>query len=170
MLWRARTRVNGLPVGGSDRVIDGKGRMDWRLFGLFPVMKASGPDITRSALDRFLAELIWLPSALAGPEVEWTAQDDTRIKAALPLGEGRTSLTLRIDEKGQPRHLRMQRWGNPDGGDFRSHAFGALFEEEKQFQRFTIPAKLRAGWFFGTDRFETEGEFFRCTIEDARYR
>jgi hypothetical protein len=29
---------------------------------------------------------------------------------------------------------------------------------------------LRLGWFFDSERFESEGEFFRCTIDHAIYR
>jgi hypothetical protein len=29
---------------------------------------------------------------------------------------------------------------------------------------------LRIGWYFGSDRFDTEGEFFRITIDDAMFR
>jgi hypothetical protein len=29
---------------------------------------------------------------------------------------------------------------------------------------------LRGGWYFGSDRFESEGEFFRSTIDSAIYR
>lgn len=29
----------------------------------------------------------------------------------------------------------------------------------------TIPTQLRVGWFFGSERFETEGEFFRVTVD-----
>ncbi len=29
---------------------------------------------------------------------------------------------------------------------------------------------MRAGWYFGTERFEKDGEFFRVTIDSAGYR
>jgi hypothetical protein len=38
------------------------------------------------------------------------------------------------------------------------------------FGEYTIPTRLRLGWFFGSDRFESEGEFFRCSINNAIYR
>ncbi|EAW36229.1 hypothetical protein [Lyngbya sp. PCC 8106] len=31
-------------------------------------------------------------------------------------------------------------------------------------------ARLMIGWYFGGDRFEEEGEFFRVTVDDAIYR
>ena len=56
--------------------------------------------------------------------------------------------------------VRMSRWGNPDGSRFRYVDFGALIEEENTFQGYTIPTRLRIGWYIGTDRFDSEGEFF----------
>jgi hypothetical protein len=49
-------------------------------------------------------------------------------------------------------------------------SFGGLVEEEASFAGYTIPSRLRVGWYFGTDRFEPDGEFFRVTVDEARYR
>ncbi len=48
--------------------------------------------------------------------------------------------------------------------------FGGVAEEERRFGGYTIPTRLRVGWYVGTDRFEPAGEFFRVTIDDAAYR
>ncbi len=62
MIWAAQVRLFGLPVIGSDRFIDGKGGMSWKLLGLIPIASASGPDVSRSAKERWQAELAaWLP-------------------------------------------------------------------------------------------------------------
>ncbi len=42
--------------------------------------------------------------------------------------------------------------------------FGGVVEAEKTFGDYTIPTQLRLGWFFDSERFESEGEFFRCTL------
>jgi len=41
---------------------------------------------------------------------------------------------------------------------------------ESTFSDYTIPTRLRIGWYFGTDRFEPYGEFSRCIVEEATYR
>jgi len=41
---------------------------------------------------------------------------------------------------------------------------------ERAFDGYTIPTRLRIGWYFGSERFESEGEFFRVTIDRATYR
>lgn len=64
MIWQAILWMNGLPVYGWDHVIEGKGAVQWKLLGLLPVVQASGPDTTRSAVGRMQGEYVWLPSAL----------------------------------------------------------------------------------------------------------
>ena len=169
-IWRATVRMFGIPIRGSDRLIDNEGSMRWRLFGIIPVVTASGPDLTRSAAGRVAGEAVWLPSGLCGDDISWTTLDSSHIEARFTAHGESVELVLAIDEKGQIETVRLQRWGNPEGVEFNYVDFGVIVEEEKTFDGNTIPTRLRAGWYFGTDRFESEGEFFRCTIDDAIYR
>lgn len=169
-VWRARTRLGGLPVTGSDRWIDGQGAMRWKMLGLLPVMVGAGADISRSALGRAQLEVVWLPSALLAPGVSWQQGEDGRLDATHTFrGEpGRVSLTT--DAQGRLRTVAGLRWGDPDRAGHRLVPFGGYIEEERSFGGYTIPSRLRLGWFFGTDRFEPEGEFFRATVSFAEFR
>lgn len=170
MLWRATVRMYGLPVWGFDRLVDGKGQMQWKLLGLVPLVTAAGPDITRSAAGRVAAESVWLPSVLCRNEVAWTAPDATHAHASFTVLGERAELALTVNGVGRLESLQLQRWGNPEGGEFRPVGFGGCVEEEGTFGGYTIPIRLRVGWHFGTERFESGGEFFRVTIDEARYR
>jgi hypothetical protein len=81
-----------------------------------------------------------------------------------------TELELAIDARGRLELIRMSRWGNPDESEFRYVHFGAVVEEENTFGGYTIPTRLRIGWHVGTERFESEGEFFRVTVTSAVFR
>lgn len=170
MVWTATVRVSGLPVRGYDRLVNGQGEMRWRLLGLIPVMAASGPDISRSAAGRVLTEAVWLPSVLAAEEVRWTTDDASQPRAQLRTNGDAADLALTIDSQGGLQVCALLRWGNPGGGPFRYVAFGAMVDEERRFGGYTIPSRLRVGWYIGTDRFEREGEFFRVTVDSATYR
>jgi hypothetical protein len=170
MIWRATARLWGLPITGSDRLVDGEGSMRWRLLGLIPLVRASGADVSRSAAGRLKAETIWLPSVLCGDEVAWTELEAGRIRAAFPVGGEASGLELAVGDQGDVDSILLQRWGNPGGGSFRYGAFGGLVEDEGTFDGYTIPSRLRIGWHFGSGRFEQEGEFFRVTVDRAVYR
>lgn len=169
-IWSATVRMFGMPVRGSDRLIDGEGAMRWRLFGILPVMTASGPDIARSAAGRAAGESVWLPSVLCGDEVSWLTPDPSHLHAGFTAHGETSGLELAIDGEGRVESLKLPRWGNPDGGEFRYADFGGVVEEEATFDGYTIPSRLRAGWHFDTGRFEPEGEFFRVQIDGAVYR
>src|SRR4051794_9018306 len=66
--------------------------------------------------------------------------------------------------------VNMPRWGNPEGADFHFANCGGFVDESATFGSYTIPVRMRVGWHFGTERFETEGEFFSVSIDDAVYR
>ncbi|MGB3560210.1 MAG: DUF6544 family protein [Geitlerinemataceae cyanobacterium] len=171
MIWRATTWMQGLPIWGADRVVDGVGEMQWKILGLFPVMTGSGDDITRSAVGRMQGEVVWLPSVLCDPDnIAWTTVDEARVQANFTTLGQSASLTLTVGEQGTVEQAKLSRWGNPTGGAYHDVDFGVLVQESGIFEGYTIPTHLRAGWFFGSDRFESEGEFFRCTIDQAIYR
>ena len=170
MIWKATVRMNGLPIFGSDRLVNHYASMQWKLLGLFPVMAASGEDIWRSGLGRVQAEAVWLPSVLCHNDVAWMETDTHRPTVQVPFQDEASDLNLTIDDSGQLRSLQLQRWGNPEGNEFHTATFGGIVESEATFNGYTIPTSLRIGWYFGSDRFEPEGEFFRVTIDTATYR
>lgn len=170
MIWSATARISGVPIRGADRLIDGEGSMRWLLLGVFPVMTASGPDITRSAAGRLQGEFVWLPSCLVRPSVTWGAPDPGHAQATIAVAGHTESVTLSVSRDGRLLELCLPRWGNPEGRSFGLYPFGAVFEEEGSFGGYTIPTRFRAGWHYRSDRFEADGEFLRCTIDKAEYR
>jgi len=168
-MWAARVPLLKIPlIRGFDRLVDGAGEMRWKLFGIVPVMSTSGPDITRSAVGRMEAESIWLPARLVRNDVRWTARDEHH--AVATFRDSHNSLDFGIDDQGRLTSVMLQRWGNPDGGAFQLLDFGGLVADERTFDGYTIPTRVRVGWYFGTPRFDTEGEFFRATIDHATFR
>jgi len=79
-------------------------------------------------------------------------------------------LTLTVNDRGMLEQVKLDRWGNPEGEAFHYVDFGGIVEENHTFDGYTIPTHLRVGWYFGSERFESEGEFFRCTIDKAIYQ
>lgn len=176
-VWRATVRMGVMWISGSDRyvaatAVDGggeQGSMLWKMFGLFPVQRASGADIARSARGRCAAEAIWAPRALR-PEhgVDWRVDKDGWLIATWLLGagpDGRETIRLRTDGDGRVLAVRLERWGNPDETASRAEPFGATVEEEATFAGVTVPSCVRVGWWPDGDR-AAEGEFFRATVDD----
>lgn len=176
MIWAGTASMFGLPVRGADQALDGTGVMDWRLFDIVRVAFAEGPDTSRSGAGRLLAEMAaWLPSALCGARagsagVAWMAGDKKHSRVRLEWFGEKIELTIAFDDRGRVGAMSFPRWGNPDGGKHRYVDFGVVVDEERAFGGYTLPSRVRAGWYYGTDRFAAEGEFFRATIDNVEFK
>jgi hypothetical protein len=172
-IWCATVRVLGVPIIGADQLLNNAGKMQWKLGGRLSLVDASGPDLTRSAIGRFQAESIWLPSALCVPEVEWTERDIWHPCARLTVQEEATDIHLTLGNKGQVRSVSLERWGSNARNVFGYRTFGGTMDKERTFGGYTIPTRIRVGWDFeekSKNLGAWKGEFFRATIEDAQYR
>lgn len=96
-VWTARVKQGLAFIAGFDQFIQDVGEMRWKLMGLLPVMAGTGPDISRSAGDRFATERIFLPSAFLEPDVKWTP-DGSLLSVAAP---GITPISLGIATTGR---------------------------------------------------------------------
>ena len=170
MIWRATVRMPRMWIRGGDSFVDGRGAMRWKLFGIIPIVNASGPDITKSAAGRFNIESIWLPSVLCRNEVSWTAADASHPHSRFMAHDETAEMDYTLGEKGCLKSVSMPRWGNPNGPEFGYVNFGGFVEEERRFGGYTIPTRLRVGWHFGTKIFDSAGEFFRVTIDNAVFK
>ena len=167
-IWSATARIIGLPVTGFDRYSSGTGQMRWRLLGVVPAVSASGLDVTRSAAGRLAAEaLLWLPTTFGA--ATWTAGSDPDIAVATwRIGNSEEAVRLRVGPDGRLAEVRMQRWGDPDGAGFGRYPFGVAVEAERSFGGVTIASRVRAGWWWGTDR-QDDGAFFSAEVTDAAF-
>ncbi len=163
-LWRARV-ARGL-ISGSDRYLDGLGAMRWKVLGVLPLMRNSGPDLARSAAGRAGGEAIWLPTAvLPDGEVRWR-DEDQGVTVDFAVDDVPVTMHLTLDEEGRVRSFELDRWGDPGGtGTWSWHRFGGDVSEHRTFAGLTIPSAGSVGWHHGTDRWN-DGEFFRYQITD----
>lgn len=165
-VWSARAA--GL-ISGWDRYVDGAGAMQWKLGGLIPVVRAEGPDVSRSAAARAAAEAIWAPTALL-PRcgVRWTSEAPDSATLHYDLDGLPISVTYRLDEQGHLTALEFGRWGDPDNtGTWGWHRFGGEITNYRRFGDVLLPQAGRVGWHFGTDRWP-DGAFFEFAITEAR--
>ena len=164
MIWQATTEMHGLPILGDDRVVDGVGNASWN------TIQRSGEDITRSCIGRVQVESIWLPSVLCRPDISWAELNVSQVQATFTaLGEP-AKITLTVSNQGVLEQIKVDRWGSLKGEAFHYSDFGGIVADSGTFDGYTIPTRLRIGWLFGSERFESEGESFHCTIDKAIYK
>ncbi len=139
-----------LRIVGEDRYLDREGAMQWKLWGLIPVVNASGPNITRAARGRFLAEAaVWLPGLLLPRQgTTWRRVDDKTAEAVVEITGAPFPLLFSVDPDGMLRTIVFSRWGNvgTDNGRWTEIPFGVTFSGEGTFDGYTIPTRLTASW------------------------
>jgi hypothetical protein len=92
-VWDARMRMGpGMSVRVRDSFVHGQGSMRASVLGLFTVVAVEGtPGIATAALQRWLAEAAWYPTALLPSQgTEWTPLDETSARATVRV-EGVTA-------------------------------------------------------------------------------
>lgn len=79
-----------------DAFVDEEGSSHVSLFGALPVGgAASTPELDEAALQRYLAEAVWYPTALLPANgVSWESVDDRTARATLTCGDKSASLTF----------------------------------------------------------------------------
>lgn len=166
----ASVRMLGVPIWGFDHLINDEGEIQWKVLGIIPIVNVAGTNITKSAAGRIAAEAEWLPSLLYREDVTWTAQGSYCAHAALLVEGDRANVEFSIDGIGQLESVKPKRWGNPEGAEYHYADFGGFIESEGTFNGYTTLNQLYIGWYFGTERFNSEGEFFRVKIDHAEFR
>jgi hypothetical protein len=166
-VWAVTTRILGIPVTGFDRFTRGEGQLRHMLWGRVRLVSAAGPDTTRSAAGRLASESVFVPAAgLTGdPRWRWRPVDERHVTARLRVGGQIHPVTLTVDGAGALERITVPRWARFGGGPFRLHPFTAVVHEESQFDGYTIPSRLTAG-YDGV----AGGPFIRLTVDHARYR
>ena len=161
-VWMAT--VGGV-IRGSDRFVGGTGGMTWKLLGLLPLVRAEGPDVSRSAAERAAGESIWVPTAVAADATAaWSAATNDELDVTVSVEDHTVTLHHSIDAEGRLRSSCFSRWGDPDRtGTWSEHPFGVEVTGHRTFDGVTIPNAGRAGWHLGTERWD-DGAFFEFDI------
>ncbi|MGV3539708.1 MAG: DUF6544 family protein, partial [Rufibacter sp.] len=75
-LWIANVEAAPLVhLAGRDKFYQGKGHMLIKLLSLYPVANAMGKEIDQGTLLRYMAEMVWFPSAALSPYLTWAPID-----------------------------------------------------------------------------------------------
>jgi hypothetical protein len=103
-VWDARIRIAPcVRIHVRDAYGMGAGSMRATLAGLIPIVsQRDSPELNAGALQRYLAEAVWIPTALRpGHGVRWTPIDDNAAVATLSDGGITVSLQFGFNEAGE---------------------------------------------------------------------
>ena len=146
-VWTAHMQVMPLLyASGRDKFIDGKGEMLFKLLSIFPVANdGNNPEINEAALQRFLGEIVWIPSAALEKHIKWEAIDNNSAKATLSYQGASGSGIFTFNEKGEvEKYTAMRYMGS--GPDAKKFEWYIDIAENKEMNGVIVPNKCSATW------------------------
>ena len=109
-VWRVHARMmRVLPIVGRDRYADGRGHMLIKAASLVAVADGTGPEIDQGSLLRYLAEIIWFPSAALSRFITWEPYDDSSATATITSGGISATARFTFDDQGRVAGMIAQR-------------------------------------------------------------
>jgi hypothetical protein len=167
-VWDARVSLfPGFGVRVRDSYVAGTGGMRAALAGLLPVLDAAAtPELASGALQRYLAEAMWFPTALLPSQgVRWAALDDRRALAT--LGDGRTvvSLEFRFAPGGELASVHAPARFRESGGAYLPTPWEGRVLRTDERQGLRIPVDVEVLWQIDGRPFP----YFRGRIDEIAY-
>jgi hypothetical protein len=146
--WRARFSLASLvPLRVVDGYADGAGRLDARLFGLVPVVRARGPAVSEGEVYRYLAELPWAPHAiLANRSLSWSDLDARTVEVVTRVGSASPAVRLAFDEADDVVRSWAERRPRAERRTVRQYPWRGAFHDHATLAGIRVPTRAEVTW------------------------
>lgn len=163
--WSISTQMNSiLKVGGRDKFVDGKGEMTIKLFSLIPVGAAKDhPNVNQASLQRYLAEIVWFPSAALSPYIQWDTVDAYSAKATMEVKGTKGSGVFHFDEQGNFKEFVAMRYKDVEDSKPTKWTVSATKTELRNGIK--IPVECEASWELEQGKWT----WLKLSITDIQY-
>lgn len=148
-VWDARIcALPGIHIRVCDSFIAGVGSMRASAMGIWPLVRIEGtPEIAAGALLRYLAEAVWMPTALLPSQgVHWSALDDSSARATISCSGTSVSLDFYFDEEGLIRRVFTDARPRDDQGALVPTPWQGRFWNYEDVHGMRIPLSAEVEW------------------------
>lgn len=163
--WDITTRMNSvLGVVGRDKFENGTGEMNIKLLSLVSVADAkNGTKVDQATLQRYLAEIVWFPSAALSPYIKWEKLGKYSAKATMEYKGAKGSGEFHFDEDGNFKKFVAMRYQDSNAAEPTEWTVIATQIEERNGIK--IPVECEASWKLASG----EWTWLRLKVEDIQY-
>jgi hypothetical protein len=145
---------------GRDKYQDGKGHMLIKLLGLLPVVNSRGKEIDQGTLLRYLAEIVWFPSAALQDYITWEQVGSDAARATMSYGGVTASGLFRFSPEGDFLSFEARRYyDRKEGATLETWLVAVAENGYREFAGIRVPAKTSVTWKLDT------GDFTWCKLE-----
>ncbi|MFN3556488.1 MAG: DUF6544 family protein [Bacteroidales bacterium] len=145
-IWTVKMKMSPLvTVSGRDRYEDGKGHMLMRVNNLVNVVNETGEKLDQGTLQRFLGELVWMPSLALSPYIQWQELDENSAIATMTYKGTSGSGTFYFNERGDfVKFVALRYMGNK--ADAQKLPWILTVNDYAIFDGIKVPASMQATW------------------------
>ena len=147
-IWKANiTAAPFIHIAGRDKFMNGHGNMLIRLMNIIPVADSRGPEIDQGTLLRYLAEIIWFPSAALQDYIRWDSIDATSALATITCNSTSACGIFKFSPSGEVLSFQARRYGEFNG-EYTLENWLVEIKEHKRFHGINIPYTCEVTWQF----------------------
>ncbi|HON17361.1 MAG TPA: hypothetical protein PLA51_12875, partial [Spirochaetota bacterium] len=164
-IWSVDVKMNSfVSFLGRDRFEDGKGEMLIKLNSLIKIVDERGEKLDEGTLQRYIGEMVWLPSLALSPYIKWQEVDNNSAIATMNYKGNRASGTFYFNAEGDfVKFTAMRFMGNEPLS--KKYQWVLLVEDYKFFEGIKVPSKMTATW-----KLEKEDwTWLKLEIKDIKY-
>lgn len=164
-IWTIDSQMNAfLPLVGRDKFQNGQGEMLIKLLSAIPVADAKGSDkVNQATLQRFLAEIVWFPSAALEPSIKWESLGQNSARATMSFAGTSGSGDFYFQENGDFQKFEAMRFQDAQAAQPTKWIIEATKIEELNDIR--IPTACQVSWDLSGEKWT----WLKLRIEDIRY-
>lgn len=163
--WVEMDMMPLVPVVGRDRFFQGAGQMIIKIASVIPVVQSRESDkVNEATLQRYLAEIVWFPTAALSRYIHWEARDDNSAKAMMAYGGTTGSVVFHFHKDGSVERVVAQRYKEPT--DESPTEWIATIQKTNRVNGLNIPTKLEVTWQLESGPFT----WYRFEIFDILYK
>jgi len=146
-VWLAEIEMMpAISAFGRDKFINGEGEMVFKLLSVFAVANdGPNPQINEAALQRFLGEMVWYPSAALSDYIDWKDLDPQTAKATMTLGGLSGTGEFNFDDDGHVRSFSALRYQG-SGPEAKRLEWIVQVTSRKEFEGIIVPSSGEVTW------------------------
>ena len=168
-VWDAKLKMNPLMrVRVRDGYFAGQGSMVAKAYALYTVAEGDSRDerLAEGALLRYLAEAVWLPTALLPHErLTWLPVDENRARATLTDLGLSVSLEFSFGEHGEVTGVFSPDRYMESGGEYRKAAWAARLRNYHEHSGMMVPEEGEVEWQLP----EGDRPYWKGRLVEAKY-
>jgi hypothetical protein len=147
-VWDAQIDMAPLmPVFVRDAYVNGHAKMQASMYGVYPLAnQVDKPELNAGALQRFLGESVWFPTALLpSTTVEWRPRADRSALVTLTDNANEVSLLFEFGDDGMPWRIGGDRY-KEDNGRYTMQPWQITCDDHAIRDGLMIPLRCEVAW------------------------